>query len=138
MRLWKVPVIVALALVALAPIASAQKKPVQQTQQRVVVVRRYYAYDPFYWDRYAWMYGYPPYNSAYYPPTTGDVKLKTDRKDAMLYVDGGYAGKAKDRKHFSLPPGTHKIELRDVEGQVIAKQTVHIVLHKTVTLDFRG
>lgn len=131
-KIWKLPLIAALAMVTLAPLASAQQR------QRVIVVRRYYAYDPFFWDRWAWMNGYPPYNSVYYPPTTGDVKLKTDRKEAAVYVDGGYAGKAKDRKRFSLPPGTHRIELRDSEGKTIARQTVHVVLGKSVTLDFRG
>ena len=143
-RLSKATLIGGLALLTFAPFASAQRRVAQPAPapapapQRTIIVRRYYAYDPFFWDRYSWYYGYPPYGSAYYPSTTGQVKLKTDRSEAMVYVDGGFAGKVKDNKNLSLTPGNHKIELRDSEGKVIAQRTVNVMLGKTVKLDFRG
>jgi PEGA domain-containing protein len=127
-KLWKAPAIALLAILTLAPLASAQ-------QQRVIIVRRYYTYpvyDPFYWDRYGF------YHPRYVQPTTGEVKLKTDMKTASVYVDGGYAGTAGKLKHFSLPPGTHQVELRDSEGVVIAERNVQVLLGKTITLDLRG
>ena len=129
-KLWKAPVIALTAILTLAPLASAQ-----QPRQRVIIVRRYYtypAYDPFYWDRYGF------YHQRYVQPTTGEVRLKTDMKNASVYVDGGFTGRADKLKHFSLPPGTHQVELRDSEGQVIAQQDVQVLLGRTITLDFRG
>lgn len=73
----------------------------------------------------------------YVPPSTGDVKLKTDLKDAAVYVDGGYAGKAGKLKKFPLAPGTHEVELRDSEGKVLFSQHVNVILGKTTELDLR-
>ena len=129
-RLWKAPVIAALAILTLAPIASAQPQQQRVIVRRIIIVP---TYDPFY-DPFF----YYPYRSVYYPPTMGEVKLKTDMKAASVYVDGGYTGNVKKLKKFSLPPGTHRIELRDVEGRTIAHETVQVLVGKTVTLDFRG
>src|SRR5438477_2119256 len=83
------------------PLASAQKMgtksmpaPQQQTMapapqqqsSRVVVVEPVRVFDPAF--DYPYPYAYPPdYMSANF----GYVKIKTDRKDAKVYVDGGFA-----------------------------------------------
>ncbi len=112
------------AILTLAPTALAQ-------QRRTIIVRRYYVvprYDPFY-DPFF----YSPYR-AYAPPTTGDVKLKTDVRDAMLYVDGGFVGEVKKNKRISLGPGTHEIELRNSDGVVLFSQNVNVMLGKTTEI----
>lgn len=62
----------------------------------------------------------------------GNVKMDTKRKDVMVYVDGGFAGRITDLKKFSLPAGNHDIELRDSKGQPIFKEQVQVIPGKTV------
>jgi hypothetical protein len=53
-----------------------------------VVVERIRVYDPFF--AYPYPYAYPPdYTAANF----GDVKIKTDRKEAPVYVDGDSDGR---------------------------------------------
>lgn len=128
MKLYKTAAMALIAgsLLTVAPVASAQRV------RGVIVYRSYPAYrwypSPFYYG----YYGY--YGSPYrYAPaeTVGYVRLKTELKDAMVYVDGGYAGRAGDLKKFALAPGTHDIELRDSDRRVIDQERVSVLLGKT-------
>jgi PEGA domain-containing protein len=133
-RLWKTSAIALLVLLTLATAASAQRRTtVSHSPPPVVVVERPVFWDPFWYDPY-YPWGPPAY--AY----SGEVKLKTERKDASVYVDHGYAGKAGKLKKFSLPPGTHDIELRDNEGQTFFHKKVQVIAGKTLKLeaDYRG
>jgi hypothetical protein len=73
-------------------------------------------YDP-------WFYGYPgsPYyfggvNYAYYGPTYGSMKLNVTPNTATVYVDGYFAGTAKDLggsfHELRLEPGTHVVDIK--------------------------
>lgn len=113
----------------MVPVASAQRV------RGVIVFRStpspsYYGYR--YYPAYPYYYGYG-YRYPVYGPveTVGYVKLKTELKDAMVYVDGGYAGRAGDRSKFALTPGTHDIELRDSDRRVIDRERVSVLLGKT-------
>jgi hypothetical protein len=53
-------------------------------------------------------------------------------KDASVFVDGGYAGLAKDLKDFHLRPGNHNIELRAPDGRTIYQQEIDVIAGKTV------
>ncbi|HEY2383333.1 MAG TPA: hypothetical protein VGK48_19330 [Terriglobia bacterium] len=77
---------------------------------------------------------YPGYPAAGFPQPrlSGKVKIDTKRKDVMVYVDGGFAGRIKDLKKFSLPAGNHDIELRDTKGQTIFKEQVQVIPQETV------
>ncbi len=108
-RIWKASAIALLAILTLAPMASAH--PPRVIVRRHVFIRA--PYDPFGGPPYPYPYTYVP------APYAGDVKLQTDMKDASVYVDGGYAGKANKLKRFSLQPGTHDIDLRDSEGRTL-------------------
>jgi hypothetical protein len=55
-------------------------------------------------------------------------------KDALVYVDGGYAGTAGKLKHFDLSPGNHNIELRDTTGQSLFHQQVQVIRDKTTEI----
>ncbi len=128
-HLWRTCAIALLAFLSLAPAAAAQRRVVVvERRPSVVIVQR-----PFFWGPGS--YWHDPY---YYPPgyaNTGDVKLKTERKDASVYVDGGYAGRAGKLKKFSLPPGVHDIELRDNEGRRFFHEKVQVIAGKTVKLE---
>src|SRR5260370_31241891 len=110
-RYLKLSMIALLALVCIAPVASARS---------AVVVRGCYGavyFGPA-WYGPAW-YG-PAWVGPYVyerGPVTGSVKLETKMKDAAVYVDGGYAGTVGQLKKFQLRPGTYDLELRDNDGQ---------------------
>jgi PEGA domain len=65
-------------------------------------------YSPFY-GPYGW-YGYGPF-PAYYS-NTAELKLKTNVKDADVYIDGAYAGKAEKLKSMWLRPDAYDVEIR--------------------------
>jgi hypothetical protein len=100
--------------------------PAPAPQPRVVVVEPIRVFDPF-WD-YPYPYAYPP---DYMAQNFGYVKIKTDLKDASVYVDGGFADSVKKAKKFALRPGNHDIELRDSDGRTIFKERVAVLVGKT-------
>jgi hypothetical protein len=140
LRYMKLSAIALLALLTLAPMAEAQRRVVIVRQPPVVVVHRTY-WGPGFWGPAWYDPFWGPYPYAYYPvPNTGEVKLKTDRKDAAVYVDGGYAGQAGKLKRFDLRPGTHDLELRDNENHTFFSERIHVIAGKTIKVDasYRG
>lgn len=125
MRFYQTAALALMAGLALAmtPEATAQKV------RGVIVYRSYPAYrwypSPFFYGHYGYPYRYAPVE------TVGYVKVKTELKDAMVYVDGGYAGRAGDLKKFALAPGTHDIELRDSDRRVLDQERVSVLLGRT-------
>ena len=67
------------------------------------------------WGLYA-PYGYGPYGlyEPYpaYNANAGELKLKTNVKDADVYINGAYAGKAAKLKTMWLRPDAYNIEIR--------------------------
>jgi hypothetical protein len=138
-------VVMAGMLLVTVPAASAQKprpmpppppapmaqQPAQQqpAQQQVVVVEPIRVFDPFF--AYPYPYAYAP---DYMAANFGYVKIKTDRKDASVYVDGGFADKVEKAKKFALRPGNHNIELRDSDGRTLYKEQVAVIVGKTTEL----
>ena len=142
--LWKVLTSLVLAGLQLmaVPAAFAQKpkamppppqpSPMAQPpaqQQRVVIVEPIRVYDPFF--TYPYPYAYPP---DYMAANFGFVKIKTDRKDASVFIDGGFADKVAKAKKYALRPGNHNVELRDSDGRTIYQERVAITLGKTTEL----
>jgi hypothetical protein len=86
-------------------------------------------------------YGYPGYwGSGYYGgfgypisshPNAGQLKIDTKQKDAQVYINGAYAGLAKDMKSTWLKQGTYDLELRAPDGQNFATQ-IYVVSGKTM------
>ena len=64
----------------------------------------------------------------------GYLKIKADRKDASVYVDGGFADKVEKARKFALRPGNHEIELRDSDGRTLYKEQVAVIVGKTTEL----
>ena len=141
---WKTltSLVMAGLLLVAVPAASAQKPkpmpmptqpsaPMQQqpAQQQVVVVEPIRVFDPFF--TYPYPYAYPP---DYMAANFGYVKIKTDRKDASVFVDGGFADRIEKAKKFALRPGNHDIELRDSDGRTLYKERVAVIVGKTTEL----
>ena len=78
---------------------------------------------------------YRPWGPSYVlapRPAMGDVKINAEMKGASIYVDGGFAGVTGKLKKFSLRPGNHQIELRDAAGNVMYRNTIHVIAGETV------
>ena len=103
--------------------------PAQQPGQNVVVVEPVRVFDPFF--AYPYPYAYPP---DYTAENFGYVKIKTEHKDASVYVDGGFADKIEKAKKYALRPGIHNIELRDSDGRTIYREQVAVIVGKTSEL----
>jgi len=109
--------------------------PQPQPRQRVVIVQPIRVVDPFFYDPffYPYPYGYP-YPIDYMSEHYGYVKIKTDLKDAKVYVDGGFANRIEKAKKFALRPGNHDIELRDSDGRTLFRERVAVLVGKTTEL----
>lgn len=104
----------------------------------------YYAYGPWGpWGGYGWPYAYSPfmfgpgfypgYFSGYgYAPGLGEIKLKTDDRDAWVYLNGGLAGKADKLKSMWLEPGKYELEVQS--GTKRFGQNVYVLSGKTLRL----
>ena len=132
-RYMKVPLIALLGLLFIVPIASARPH---------VFIRGGF-YGPAYWGPAwygpGWVYG-PGYywgpGYGYAPgPASGSVKIDTKAKDALVYVDGGYAGTVGNLKTFHLKAGEHDIELRDPSGHAYYQEHVNMLASKTLDLN---
>ena len=120
---WKATSIAWLALLSLVPPASAQR--------RVFVSGGVGLQYPYSGPIWGWgCPGCAPELIA----NTGEVKIKA-AKDALVYVDDGYAGTAGKLKKFPLPAGTHTIELRDPSGHPYRQERIHVIRGKTVEVD---
>jgi hypothetical protein len=120
-----------LGLLAVAPMASAQRRVIIVRRPGPVFVGPGFYYGPSYYD--PWWYG--PRYTYYATPNAGEVKLETKMKDASVYVDGGYAGTAEKLKKFPLRAGTHDIELRDSDGYTLFQERVNVIAGKTVKIE---
>jgi hypothetical protein len=103
----------------------------------------YYPYGPYgYWGPYYSPYGWGAYGYPYYGPDgyyyggrrLGEVRIKSPDKNASVYINGSYAGRAHDLKRFYLKPGAYSIELR-TEGQVW-KHRIYVLADRSVKIDF--
>jgi hypothetical protein len=123
-RYLKLSMIALLAVVCIAPVASARP---------FVVVGGYYGPAYYYgpgWYGPGWVAPYGYVRS----PVTGSVKFDTKMKDAAVYVDGGYAGTVGQLKTFQLKPGSHDVELRTHDGNSFYKERIEVVAGKTLKI----
>ena len=114
------------AMVALPQIGAAQR-----------IVVRPYGYYGYYGAGWGPTF-YQPY--YYYPrvvvaaPRVGEVKIQTHLKDASVYVDGGFVGRTGKLKNFSLQPGNHDVEVRDLAGRMLFHDRVNVLAGRTVEI----
>jgi len=128
-RIFKGSAIALLALLMVAPMASAQRGR--------VIIRGGFGFGG-YWGPGWYGYGYPyywggPYAYGYYGgPPTGEVKLVAPAKTDLVIVDGAYAGLAGKLKHFNLPAGNHNIEVRDNIGHSLFQERIDVIRGRTI------
>jgi len=132
---WRIITFAVLTVLLGSIPGTAQKKmpapapPPPPSNQRIVVVEPIRVFDPLF--DYPYPYAYPP---DYMAANFGYVKIKTDHKNAMVYVDGGFADRVEKAKKFALRPGTHEIELRTPDGNTLFREKVAVLVGKTTEL----
>jgi hypothetical protein len=98
----------------------------------------------FYGGPYAWGWAggwYSPYWGPYwgspYPlysyPNAGEVKLKTEVKNAEVYIDGSYAGTTHQNHEMYLKPGSYDIKIVEA-GKIRFSKRIYVVAGKTLKL----
>lgn len=128
-RILRFSAIALLAVLMLAPMASAQR------HSRVIVRGGLGFYGPGFYGPYWGGYWGGPYRYYYEGgPATGEVKIQTPAKDALVYVDGGYAGLSGKLRHFNLAAGDHNIELRDPSGKAFFQERIQVIPGKTIDI----
>jgi hypothetical protein len=93
-------------------------------------------WDPFFYPSYGWLGGFvdPGYYRGYRQgPGAGRVKLSTAAADGLVYLDGGYAGVAKDLKSMWLPPGAYNLEVRTDDESF--SQRIYVLSGKTLHIE---
>jgi len=68
-------------------------------------------------------------------PDKGTVKLVNADRDADVYIDQAYAGKAAELKRMSIKPGGYDLELHLPDGKAI-KTRIRVFIGKTLKLEF--
>jgi hypothetical protein len=94
-----------------------------------------WAYDPFYgpfWGAFG-----PYYPAGFFDPgpRKGTVKLIHANKDAAVYIDNAYAGKASELKSINIEPGAYDLELQPPGDKPIQKR-IYVLSGKTLKLEF--
>ena len=145
-RFWKAALVALLAVLILVPggLARAEDRDDGGFRGGDRDFRGFVGPDIDIYPGFGWGWGSPWYggwgwgwgNPWYYPgPTTGDVQIKTNRRNAEVYVDGGYVGRAGKVKKIPLRPGPHTIQLRNSQRHTFYQKQVYVVRGKTVKLD---
>ncbi len=100
---------------------------------RVVVFPRFGAWD-WYYPSFGWYGYYGPYPMYTGISRVGELKLKTNVKDADVYLNGAYAGKASKLKTMRLRPDSYTLEIR-ARGYAPYSQRVYLVAGKSLQVD---
>jgi hypothetical protein len=80
-------------------------------------------------------YGYAPYGyGGYYGRPMGEVHIKSPDSNAMIYINGAFAGCAHDLKTIYLAPGTYNIEQRI--GSDVQKERLYVLANRSLKVEF--
>jgi hypothetical protein len=93
-----------------------------------------FGYQPFY-------YGYPLLYPSYVPDLVyslgkGEVKLAAEPKTASVYLNGAYAGTARNLKSMWLEPGAYDLSL-SAPGQQEFHQRIYVLSGKSLKIAAR-
>lgn len=139
-KLWKVSAISLLALMTLAPLASAKHK---------VVIYYQNSSSPAWYQVYtepqttppAYTYNVPSSTQQVYvypAPTLaegmGQVEIKVPRHDTSIFVDGQFAGTSDHVARLGLEAGTHNVQLRDRAGNTVFDENVAVSVNQVTEL----
>ena len=90
----------------------------------------YYGFNSPLWYHPGWFTGYS------YRAGMGEVRIRTGLPDADVYLDDGFAGKAKDLKSMWLEPGAYNVKV-EASGHDPFAVRIYVLSGKTLKLDAR-
>ena len=94
-----------------------------------------WGYGPWGYPYYAYPYAYAPYGyGGYYGRPMGEVHIKSPESNAMIYINGAFAGRAHDLKTIYLAPGTYNIEQRI--GSDVQKERLYVLANHSLKIEF--
>jgi len=101
----------------------------------------YCCYSPLLYDGFYGPYWGP--FGPFYPvgffatpaPDKGTIKLINADKNASVYIDNAYAGKAGELKSISIKPGAYDLAVRPPGGEAVQKR-IYVLSGKTLKLEF--
>jgi len=65
---------------------------------------------------------------------TGELRIKNPTPGASIYVDGAFVGLTDKVKNIPLPAGTHEVQLRDSDGDILYQESVAIIAGRTTQI----
>jgi hypothetical protein len=99
-----------------------------------------YPFDPL-WYRYRYLfwdpwYYHPAFFSGFiYTADKGEIRLAGNvTRDAEVYLDGAYAGPARDRRSMWLDPGAYNIVVRGPGGTLFERR-VYVLSGRSLRLE---
>lgn len=93
-------------------------------------------YSPFFYGSfYSPFYG-PYYGNFAYATDKGEVKINANPKDAQVFLDGAYAGKADHLKDIWLDSGAYDLSL-SAPGMETFHQRIYVISGKKLKIDAR-
>jgi hypothetical protein len=91
--------------------------------------RLWYGHDPFFYGPFGYNWPYGAYPEEY--ASAGEVKLSTNVKDAEVFINGAFAGKASKLKTMWLNPDAYTMEVR-APGYASYTTKIYVVPGKTL------
>ena len=95
---------------------------------------RPFGHYPYYSDYWGWYPHDHPVDYWSFSRTGGRIKLKTKHKEASVYLDGAFAGLAKDLKEIWLDPGVYELKVEPEQHRPFEIR-VYVLTGKTVRIE---
>jgi hypothetical protein len=93
------------------------------------------AYFPSYYGFYSPLWYHPGWFTGFaYRDGMGEVKIRTTLPEADVYLDDGFAGKAKDLKNMWLDPGAYNLKIEAADHEPFAVR-IYVLSGKTLKID---
>lgn len=101
---------------------------------------RSWFYDPFYpsfYGLYSPLWYHPGWYSGFaWQPGMGEVKLRSSLQDADVFLNDGWAGKARDLKTIWLEPGAYDLKVQADKWAPFTMR-IYVLSGKTMKVDAR-
>jgi hypothetical protein len=94
----------------------------------------FWPYYPSYWGPYGAFYGPGDYGGYAYGPGLGEVRLRVEPAHAQVFLNGGYAGEADQRKSMWLEPGAYNLEIKAAGHETFSRK-IYVLSGKSLRID---
>jgi len=143
-RFLRATAITLLAALTLAPVASAS---IFHHKEKVVIYYQspssttWYAVSTVKEGAPVYTYTVPVTNAPIYvyqeappPPAMGQVKIIAPTEDSTVWIDGQFAGTTGNIMRVALEAGSHDMQLKDTQGNLVFSGSVSVVAGQTTQI----